>query len=133
MVPSHLGLSMDEILKSLSFRLESFPHCSAGKESTCNAGDPGLIPGSGRSTGEGIGYPPQCSSASTVAQLVKNPPAIWETWVQSLGWEDPLEKGKDYHISVFRPGEFRALCSPWDRKELDTTERLTLSLSLGWS
>ena len=50
--------------------------------------------GSGRSTGEGIGYPLQYSWASTVAQLVNNPPAMWETWVPSLGWEDPLEKGK---------------------------------------
>ena len=61
--------------------------------STCNAGDPSLIPGSGRSTGEGIGYPLQYSWASLVAQLVKNLPAVRETWVQSLGWEDLLEKG----------------------------------------
>ena len=52
-------------------------------------GDSSLIPGLGRSPGEGIGYPLQYSWASLVAQLVKNPPAIWETWVQSLGWEDP--------------------------------------------
>ena len=57
-----------------------FPDSSAGKEVTCNAGDPGLIPGSGRSAGEGIGYPLPYSWASLVAQLVKNPPAIWETW-----------------------------------------------------
>ena len=76
------------------------PDSSAGKESTCNAGDPGLIPGSGRSTGEGIGYPLQYSWTSLVAQLVKNPPAMWETWVQSLGWEDPLEKGKTTHSSI---------------------------------
>ena len=57
------------------------------------AGDTGSIPGSGRSTGEGIGYPLQYSWASLVAQLVKNPPAMWETWVRSLGWENPLEKG----------------------------------------
>ena len=73
---------------------------SAGKEPTCNAGDSSSIPGSGRSTGEGIGYPLQYSWASLVAQLVKNPPAIWETWVRSLGWEDPLEKGKDTHSSI---------------------------------
>ena len=54
---------------------------SVGKESACNAGDPGSIPGSGRSAGEGIGYPLQYSWASLVAQLVKNPPAMWETWV----------------------------------------------------
>ena len=72
----------------------------AGKESACNAGAPGLIPGLGRSTGERIGYPLQCSWASLVAQLVKNPPAVWETSVQSLGWEDPLEKGKATHSSI---------------------------------
>ena len=70
-----------------------FPHSSAGKESACNAGDPGLIPGSGRSTGEGVGYPLQYSWASLIAQLVKNPPAMQETPVQFLGREDPLEKG----------------------------------------
>ena len=68
-----------------------FPDSSVGKESTCNAGDPGLIPGSGRSNGEGIGYPLQYSRVSLVTQLVKNLPARWETWVQSLpgsshGW-----------------------------------------------
>ena len=71
---------------------------SVGKESTCNAGDPGSIPGSGRSAEEGIGYPLQYSWASLVAQMVKNPPAMRETWVQPLGWEDPLEKGKGYPL-----------------------------------
>ena len=70
-----------------------FPGSSAGKESTCNAGDPSSNPGWGRSPGEGVGYPLQYSWASLVAQLVKNPPAMWETWVRSLGWEVPLEKG----------------------------------------
>ena len=56
-----------------------FPGGSAGKESAHNAGDPGLIPGSGRYTGEGIGYPLQYSWASLVAQLVKNLPAMWKT------------------------------------------------------
>ena len=60
---------------------KGFPDSSVGKESTCNAGDPGSIPGSGRSPGEGIGYPLQYSWASLVAQLVKNPPAMQETWV----------------------------------------------------
>ena len=77
-----------------------FPDSSVGKESACNAGDPGLIPGSGRSAGEGIDYPLQYSWASLVAQLVKKPPARWETWVQSLGWEDPLETGKAIHSSI---------------------------------
>ena len=70
---------------------------SVGKESICNAGDPGLIPGSGRSPGEGIGYPLQYCWASFVAQLVKNVPAMRETWVRSLGWEDLLEKGNTTH------------------------------------
>ena len=56
-----------------------------------------MIPGLGRTTGEGKGYPLQYSWASLVAQLVKNLPAMQETWVQSLGWEDPLEKGKATH------------------------------------
>ena len=75
-----------------------FPDSSVGKESACNAGDPGSIPGSRRSPGEGIGYSFQYSWASLVAQLVKNLPAMRETWVQSLGWEDPLEKGKGYPL-----------------------------------
>ena len=69
---------------------------SVGKESACNAGDPGLIPGSGRSAGEGVGYPLQYSWASLVAQLITNP-AIRETWFRSLGWEDTVEKGKATH------------------------------------
>ena len=73
---------------------------SVGKESAYNAGDPGSMTGSGRSTGERIGYPFQYSWASLVAQLVKNPPAMWEIWVQSLGWEDLLEKGKTTHSSI---------------------------------
>ena len=71
-----------------------FPGSLAGKESTCNAGDPGSIPGSGISPGELIGYPVQYSWASLVAQTVKNLPAMQETWVRTLGWEDPLEKRK---------------------------------------
>ena len=83
-----------------AFLFTGFPDSSVGKESACNAGDSGLIPGSGRSTGEGVGYQLQYSWASLVAQLVKKPPAMWETWVQSLGWEDPLEKGKATQSSV---------------------------------
>ena len=66
----------------------------------CNAGDPRFIPGLGRSAGEGIGYPLQYSWAFLVAQLVKNLPPMRETWVGSLGWEDPLEKGKATHSSI---------------------------------
>ena len=61
-----------------------FPGSSAGKEYTCNAGDLGSVPGSGRTTGEGIGYPLQYSWALLVAQLVKNPPSMRETWVQGV-------------------------------------------------
>ena len=71
----------------------SFPDSSVGKKSACNEGDLGSIPGSGRSPGKGIGYPLQYSWASLMAQLVKNPPAMQETLVRSLGQEDPLEKG----------------------------------------
>ena len=73
-----------------------FPSDSAA----CNEGDLGWIPGLGRSPGEGIGYPLQYSWASPVAQLVKNPSAMRETWVQSLGWEGPLEKGTATHSSI---------------------------------
>ena len=59
-----------------------------------------MILGSGRSGGEGIGYPLQYSWASLVAQLVKNLPAMWEIWVRSLGWVDHLEKGKATRSSI---------------------------------
>ena len=77
-----------------------FPGSSAGKESACNAEDPSSIPGSGRFPGEGIVYPLQYSWASLVAQMVKNLPAMQETWVQSLGWEDPLEECLATHSSI---------------------------------
>ena len=113
---------------SVSHIYTGFPESSVGKESTCNAEDPSSIPGSGRPTGERIGYPLQYCWASLVAQLVKNPPAIWETWVLSLGREDCLEKGKATHSLVFWPGEFHGLYSPspWGHKESDTTEWLSL-------
>ena len=82
------------------YLLMGFPGASVGKESTCNAGDAGFIRGSGSSPGEGIGYPLQYSWASLVAQLLKNPPALWETLVQSLGWEDPLENRKTTHSNI---------------------------------
>ena len=120
-----------------------FPGSSTCKESTCNEGDPDSIPGSGRSPGEGIGYLFQSSWASLVAQLVKNPPAMQETWVQSLVWEDPLEKGKATHSSILglpwwlswyrirlqfgRPG-----FNPWVGKMPWRRERLTHSSILAW-
>ena len=98
---------------------------SDGKESACNAGDPGWIPGWGRSPGEGIGYALQYSGASLVVQLVKNPPAMWETSVRSLGWEDPWRRAR-LPIPVLWSGEFRGLNSPWCHKESDMTEQLPL-------
>ena len=77
-----------------------FPISSVGKESICNAGDPGLIPGLRRSPGEGTGCPLQHSRAPLVAQSVKNWPAMQEIWVQSLGWEDLLEEGMTTHCSI---------------------------------
>ena len=72
-----------------------FPHSSVGKESACDSGDPSSIPGLGRSVGEGIGYPLQYSWASLVAQLVKNLPAMWETWFNPWVERSP-GKGKGY-------------------------------------
>ena len=89
-----------------------FPDSSVGKESACNAGDPSSIPRSGKSPGEGIGYPLQYSLISLVTQLVKNPPAIWETRVWFLGWEDFLEKGKATHSSIL------AWRIPWTVKSM---------------
>ena len=80
--------------------MNGFPESSVGKESTCNAGDPNSIPGLARSPEEGIGYPLQYPWASLVAQTVKNPPAMRETWIWSLGWEDPPEKGKATHSTI---------------------------------
>ena len=77
-----------------------FPGNSAGKKSAYNAGDPGLIPGLGRCAGEGLDYPLQYSWASLVACLVKNPPAMRETWVQSLDWEDTLEEDMAIHSNI---------------------------------
>ena len=90
------------------------------KESACNARDLCSIPRSGRSTGEGKGYPLHYSWASLVAQLVKNLPVMRETWVQSLGWKDPLEKGTATHSSIL-VWRLRSLAgySPWGLKESD--------------
>ena len=101
-----------------------FPDSSADKESAWNAGIPSLIPGLGRSAGEGIGYPLQYSWAHLVVQIVKNPPAVQETWVQSLSWEGPLEW---LPTLVFLPEEFHGQkslvgYSPWGHKESDTTD-----------
>ena len=96
--------------------LRDFSGGSDSKESTYNAEDPGSIPGSGKSPRGGHGNPLQYSCLENsmncrghgvaksqtrlVAQRVKNLPAMWETWVQSLGWEDPLEEGMATHSSI---------------------------------
>ena len=82
------------------YPVRGLPGGSDSKESACNVRDQGLIAGSRRSPGEGNGYPLQYSWASLVVQLVKNMHMMGETWVQSLGWEDLLEKGKATHSSI---------------------------------
>ena len=99
------------ITRTLNYVL-AFPGGLAGKEFPCNVGDLGSIPRLGRSPGEGKGYTLQYSWASLLAQLAKNPPAMWETWVQSLSWEDPLEKGKATHSSI-GPGELQRVWQDW--------------------
>ena len=88
-----------------------FPDSSVGKESACSAKDPGSIPGLGRSTGEGIGYPLQYSWASAVALLVKNLPAMQETWVGKIPW-----RRERLHTPVFWLGEFHGLYGPRDHR-----------------
>ena len=107
-----------------------FPGGSVGKESTCNAGDPGLILGSGRYPGEGKGYPLQYSWTSLVAQLVKNLPAMWETWFNPWVGKIPWRRER-LPIPVLWPGEFHGLYTPWGHKESDMTERLSLTHSKG--
>ena len=80
--------------------IQAFPCNSVGQASTCNAGDPSSIPGSGRSPGEGIGYPLQYTWASLVAQMVKNPPAMQGILVQSVDSQDPLEDSMASHSSI---------------------------------
>ena len=101
------------------------PDGSVGQESACNAEDLSLIPGSGRSTAEGMGYPILFSWASFVAQLIKTLPAMGEIWLQSLGWEGSLEKGKATHSSILACRIPWTVYNPWGRKEADTTEQLT--------
>ena len=100
-------------------RVGTQPHSSVGKESACNARDPSSISGLGRSTGEQIGYPLQYSWTSLMAQLVKNPPPMQETWVRSLGWEDPLEKGMSTHSSIL------AWRIPWTVQSMGSQSDMT--------
>ena len=109
-----------------------FPGSSPSKESACNTGDPSLIPGSGRSPGKRIGYPLQCSWASLVTQMVKNLPAMWETWVRSLSWEDALEKETATHSRILA-WRIPWTVQSWGRKESDMTEQLSLSLNVPYN
>ena len=119
-----------EIIKCDLF--DSNNDSSVDKEFACNAGDPSLIPGLGRSTREGIGYPLQYPWASLVTQLIKNPPAKkrkrkrihlqcgrpgFDPWVGKIPW-----RRERLPTPVFWPGEFHGLYSPWDHKELDITK-----------
>ena len=114
------------VLHHLLQLLKLFPGSSAGKESACNAGDTRSTPRSGRSTGEGIGYPLQCSCTSLVAQMVKNSLVMQGTWVNTWVGKIPWRRQR-LPTLVFLPGEFHgqrnlAGYSPWGQKELDMTE-----------
>ena len=119
------GVLASPILKS-----RAFPGSSVGKESTCNAGDPGSIPGSGRSAGEGIGYPLQNSWTSLVDQLVKNLPAMRETClglILGLGRSNGEGKGYPLQYSCLESSMGRGA---WQATvhgvtESDTTEQLS--------
>ena len=105
-----------------------FPDSSVGKESSCNAGVPCLLPGWRRPTGDGIGYSLQYSWAFLLAQLVKNLPAMREIWVWSLGWVGKISWRRErLPTPAFWPGEFHGLYSLWGRNEWDTTEQLSVS------
>ena len=95
-----------------------FPHSSVSKESTCDAEDPGSIPESRRSAGEGIRYPLQYSWASLVAQLGKDLPAMWETWVHISGLGRVPGEGKGYPLQYSGLENFM----DYTHKELDMTE-----------
>ena len=109
-----------KVRKALGFCEEvdsplGFPGSSVGKGSTYKSGDPSSIPGLGSSPGEGIGYPLQYSWASLLAQTVKNLPVMQDTWVQSLGWEDPLEEGMAIQSRIL------AWRIPMDRRDWQAT------------
>ena len=99
-----------------------------GKEFACNAGGPSSISRSRRSAGERICCPLRYSWASLGTQLVKDLPAVRETWIWSLDLEDPLEKGKATHSSILAWRIPWTVYSPWGHKEADRTEQLSLSL-----
>ena len=93
-------LSKLRIIKPALWSYTGFPDSSVGKQSTCNEGDPGLIPGSGRSAGEGIGYPLQYSRACFMVQLVKNPPVMRVDLGSVPGLGRSPGEGKATHSSI---------------------------------
>ena len=105
-----------------------FPDSSVGKESDCRAGDPSLIPGAGRSSGEGIGYPLQYFWASLWLSWLKIclqcRTLEFHPWVGKIPW-----RRERLPTPVFWPGEFHGLDSPWGCKESNRTEQISLSLS----
>ena len=119
-----------EFYSFLMYVFWGFPCSSAGKESTCNIGEPSLIPGLGRSAGEGLGHPLQYFWASLVVQVVKNAPAMWETWfnhwVGMIPWRrEWLPTPVSWRILWTEEPELYSMVA-----ELDTTEWLSLSLSM---
>ena len=118
---------------------KGFPGSSAGKESSCQCRSPWFDFWVGKSPGEGIGYPPQYSWASLVSHMKKNLPAMWETWVRSLSWEDSLEEGVATHCSIpawripwtEEPGRSQSLGSQFDmteRQEKGRIQKLSLDV-----
>ena len=106
-----------------------FPGSSAGKESTCHAGDTSLTPGSGRSTGERIDYPLQYPWAFLVAHVVKNPPAMWATgfdpWIGKIPWRKEWLPTLVSGLGEFHGQRSLEGYGPWGCKESDTTKRLS--------
>ena len=90
-----------DFIMDYHIQIKGFPGSSAGKESTYNAGGPSSILGLGRCPGERVGYPLGYSWVCLVAQMVKNPLVMQETWVWSFGWKDPLEEGMETDSSIF--------------------------------
>ena len=99
-IPCPWGRKELDMTERLSLVTCHFPDSSAGKESACNVGDPGLIPWVRKICWRRDGLPTPMFLGFPVAQLVKNLPAMWETWPRFLGWEDPLEKGKVTHSGI---------------------------------
>ena len=105
------------------------PGSSAGKESACNVGDPGSIPGSGSSPGEGIGYTPQYSWASLMGQMVKNPSqcgtSVFSPWVVKIPWRRAWQPTPAFLPGASHGQRSLAGYSPWGHKESDMTEQLS--------